>query len=167
MLVIFRGLPGSGKTHLVRRLVARSPGLLVLSRDVLRADIVPRPDFSAGEKDLIDSLIVAMAGFLVDRDRDVVIDGMALSSARRVGELVAAAGERGFRIVECVCSEKTALARIGGDRGSHLAGDRGEALYREVKARWETVPYPALTVDTETDTEAGLALIMDWIRRTG
>lgn len=166
MLVVFRGLPGTGKTHLVRGLVERTPGLLVLSRDALRAAIIPHPDFSAEEKDLVDELIVTMAGFLLDRGRDVVIDGMALSSARRVERFVQAAAARStpVRIVECVCSQSTALARITRDRGSHLAADRGEALYFEVKGRWEPIRHPALVVDTEADATQNIARIREYLR---
>ncbi|HUJ75112.1 MAG TPA: AAA family ATPase, partial [bacterium] len=65
MLVLFRGLPGSGKTHLVRKLVRARPDLLVLARDDLRVHLVAHPTFDDGEKELVDSLITVMAGFLV------------------------------------------------------------------------------------------------------
>jgi predicted kinase len=162
MLVIFRGLPGTGKTHLIRRLVRERPALLVLSRDSLRASIVANPTFSSDEKGLVDDMIVAMAGFLMGRGKSVVIDGMALSSARRVEDLVRAAQSTGaaFRIVECVCSETTALARLGQDQGSHLAGDRGEELYFEVRARFQQIAHPFLTVDTDSGTPETLRQIL-------
>ena len=167
MLVIFRGLPGTGKTHLVRKLVRERPDLLVLSRDSLRASIVPTPTFSSEEKGLVDDMIVAMAGFLLRRGRSVVIDGMALSSARRVEDFVSAAqtSGAGFRIVECVCSETTALARLGRDKGGHPAGDRGEKLYFEVKARFEPVAHPFLTVDTDRGTQETLREILAHLDR--
>jgi predicted kinase len=162
MLVIFRGLPGTGKSHLVHRLTARRPDLLVLSRDVLRAALIAHPTFREDEKALIDDMIVSMAGFLLGRGRDVVIDGMALSSARRVAGLWEAAVACGVeaRIVECVCREETALSRIGQDTGAHPAGDRGAKLYHEVKTRYQTVSYPSLVVDTDRDTEENLNAII-------
>jgi predicted kinase len=168
MLVVFRGLPGTGKSHLVRKLLESRPEFLVLSRDTLRASIVPRPDFGPEEKSLVDDMIVRMTGFLLDRGRDVVIDGMALSSAARIQEFVEAARSRGtpVRIVECVCAEKTALERIGRDRGSHLAADRGEGLYFEVKARFQAVPHPSLIVDTDRDTAEILDAILVWLDAT-
>jgi predicted kinase len=161
MLVVFRGLPGTGKSYLVKQLVAARPGFLVLSRDALRPSLIPHPSFSAEEKSLVDDLIVSMTGFLLDRGRDIVIDGMALSSSDRVEQLAACADSRHLpvAVIECVCSEATALSRIEGD-ADHPAGDRGEALYREVKRRFQPLARPSLVVDTEPPTSGNLERIL-------
>ena len=168
MLIVFRGLPGTGKSHLVRQLLERRPGHLVLSRDTLRVAIVRDPDFSDAEKALVDDLIVAMADHLLARGRTVIIDGMVLSSAQRLDAFVKVADTNGVpcRIVECTCSEATALERIGADADTHPAGDRGAALYHAVKARYEPSPHPVLMVDTERDTDRTIAAIPGWIDST-
>ena len=76
-----------------------------------------------------------------------------------------AAESRGaqFRIIQCVCAEKTALDRIARDRGAHPAGDRGESLYLETRKRFETVPHPFLTVDTDKNTAFSLAMILGYL----
>jgi len=165
MLVVFRGLPGTGKSHLVSALVRERPGFLVLSRDSLRASMFPHPTFAADEKDLVDDIIVSMAELLLQRQRDVVIDGMALSSARRVEQFVRAAESRGaeLRIVQCVCAEKTALDRIARDTGAHPAGDRGESLYLETRKRFEPIAHPFLTVSTDEDPARSLAMILGYL----
>ncbi len=165
MLVIFRGLPGTGKSFMVRHLVERRPGLHVLSRDVLRSALIPHPTWSDEEKALVDGLVVEMAGWLAGRGKDAVIDGAALSSAAGVDRLVSAAQAHGVpaRIIECTCRQETALARIKGDDGSHLAGDRGEALYFKVKARFERVRHPVLTLDTDRGMEDNLREVLAYL----
>ena len=165
MLILFRGLPGTGKSYLVGKLLERREGFLVLSRDALRASIIPRPSFSSEEKSLIDDLIIAMAGVLLEKGSDVLIDGMALSSAARVEQFARAAQAAGaaLRVVECSCSERTALARIAADAGAHLAGDRGKRLYFEVKARFEALARPFCSIDTDRATEANLQAILSYL----
>lgn len=165
MLIVFRGLPGVGKSYLARKLLERRPEMLVLSRDSLRTGIISRPDFSEQEKAFIDDLIVVMARWLLGQGRTVVIDGMALSSARRLEEFAEAAvsQRKGIRIIECVCSEGTALARIASGVGTHEAGDRDEALYRRVSERFEPTDRPYLRIDTEEDTEENMRAILGYI----
>jgi predicted kinase len=172
MLVLFRGLPGTGKTHLARLLVRSRPDLLVLSRDTLRENMIAHPTFSPEEKALVDELIQCMAGFLLGRGRAVLIDGMALSSAGRVEEFEAVARAHGadFKVIECVCAKTTALGRLSRDTGRHPAGDRGEALYYEVRARFQSLRGPSLTVDTDLDPAKNLADILHYLAggaRTG
>ena len=145
----------------MKQLVTARPGLLVLSRDALRSSLIPHPSFSAEEKSLVDDLIVSMTGFLLDRGHDIVIDGMALSSAGRVEQLAGCADARRLpvAVIECACSEATALARIEGDAG-HPAGDRGEALYREVKRRFQPLARPSFTIDTEPKTTGNLEKLL-------
>ena len=165
MLIVFRGLPGTGKSHLVRLLVAARQSLLVLDRDSIRAGLIAHPDFGVEEKALIDDLIIAMAGFLLGRGRHVVIDGMALSSESRLRELADMARTHGTacRIVECTCSERTALHRIAMDGSGHPAGDRSEKLYHEVKARYARVDLPCLSIDTENSAAGNIEAILDYI----
>ncbi len=167
MLIVFRGLPGTGKSHLARAVIARLPSLLVLSRDTLRMTMIAHPTFDDDEKALVDDLILSMAGFLIDRGRDVVIDGMALSSAAQVEQFAAAAESRGAgaRVIECVCSEKTALARITADIGTHPAGDRGAPLYYSVKARFQPLGRPSLVIDTEADLDANVDRVLSYVDR--
>ena len=165
MLVVFRGLPGTGKTRLARRLLERRGDLLVLSRDSLRSGMIPRPTFSEEEKALVDGLIVAMADHLLAAGRSVVINGMALSSSALLRKFADAADARhtGIRVIECTCSEKTALARLAADSGVHPAGDRGAELYYRVRDRFEPTDLPFLSIDTDGDEEQNLEAILGYM----
>ncbi len=165
MLIVFRGLPGPGKTHLVRKLLERRPDLLVLSRDAIRSAVIPHPTFSDDEKAFVDELIISMAGFLLGRGISVVIDGMALSSAARLEAFADAAMRQrtSIRIIECVCSEGTALSRLSADAGKHLAGDRGPELYRKVREHYEPTERSFLRVDTDGDAEENVNAMLGYI----
>jgi len=165
MLIVFRGLPGTGKTRLARGLLERCTDLLVLSRDSLRSGIFPHPTFSEEEKALVDGLIVDMADYLMAAGKSVVIDGMALSSARLLERFARAAGahHEGIRIIECTCTEETALARIAADRDTHPAGDRGADLYYRVRERFEPTELRFLSIDTDGDEEQNLEAILGYI----
>jgi predicted kinase len=165
MLVVLRGLPGTGKTYLARSLLARRTDLLVLSRDALRAAIFTNPTFGSDEKAFVDDLIVAMADFLLGRGSSVLINGMALSSAHRLQEFAetAAAHRNSVRIIECVCSEKTALSRIAADQSGHPAGDRGPELYHRVRERYEPTELPFIRIDTDGDPQENLEAVLGYI----
>ena len=165
MLIVFRGLPGTGKTHLARKLLERRPDLLVLSRDAIRAALIPQPTFSDDEKVFVDELIISMTGFLLARGGSAVIDGMALSSAVLLQQFAdAAAAQRSpLRVIECICSEGSALSRLSADAGSHPAGDRGPELYRKVRERYEPTELPFLRVDTDGNAEENVSAILGYI----
>ena len=165
MLIVFRGLPGTGKTHLVEKLRERRADLLVLSRDRIRATVFSHPTFADDEKVLVDDLILSMARFLMGRGCSVVIDGMALSSAARLEDFANAAGSQrtSFCIIECVCSEATALSRISADAGSHPAGDRAPELYYRTRDRYESTDLPFLRVDTDGDAEENVSAVVGYI----
>jgi hypothetical protein len=69
-----------------------------------------------------------------------------------------------YRIIQCVCAEKIARDRIARGGGAHPAGDRGEKLYVETRARFEPIAHPFLTVDTEEDPARSLARLLGYLR---
>ena len=68
MLTMLMGLPGCGKTTVARRLRTLAPQLTVLSRDLVRREMVAHPDYSAGEKR-------AVLDELLSRTRRELADG--------------------------------------------------------------------------------------------
>jgi len=164
-LIIFRGLPGSGKSYIIKMLIQKMENVKILSRDDLRNIIIPHPSFSEKEKKLIDEIIYKIAKFLLEKGEIVIIDGMSLSSKKSVDALIQSAKEAKsqYHLIECECSETTALKRIKKDMGAHPAKDRNEKLYYKVKKRFEYVHNPKLTINTELKTEEILEEIMNYI----
>ena len=152
VLVALIGLPGCGKTTVARRLHAIAPQLVVLSRDLVRRELVVRPDYSAGEKRAVfEALLSRVASELAD-GRDVIIDGMTFSRAAERDRAAASAEAAGavFLAVYCDCPLEVALDRVraqGKAAAGHPAGDRDEALVREVAARFEPVSSSVARLD--------------------
>jgi predicted kinase len=158
VLVALIGLPGCGKTTVARRLHALAPQLVVLSRDLVRRELVAQPDYSAGEKRAVfDALLSRVAPELAD-GRDVLIDGMTFSHAAERDRAAASAEAAGavFLAVHCDCPLEVALDRVraqGKAAEAHPAGDRDEALVREVAARFEPVSSSVARLDMRNDPD--------------
>lgn len=131
MLIVLAGLPGSGKTTLAEAL-GRLTGAPVLNKDVARAALLPgRNQYSDADNDaVVERLLQQAEELLRGGAKIVILDGRTFSKRRQVQRL------RQFPppllIVECRCSEQTALARIAADL-DHPAPDRSADLYRRLR----------------------------------
>lgn len=154
MLVIMAGLPGTGKSTLARAL-ADAGGGIVLDKDVIRSVLFP-PDYveySNEQDDFCQTLMLETAEYLVKRHPDlrIFVDGRTFSRKYQVDTVIAAAGKLSaeWRIIECVCAEKSARHRLDASRLSHPARNRSFDLYQRIRAQFEPIMYPKLVVDTE------------------
>ena len=160
MLILFRGLPGTGKTTLIREL-SKNADVIVLSRDELRKKMFKKPRYSETEKDHIDKIIYSAAHSYLHAGANVIIDGMCFTTREKLDVFVHLAVTYAFpwRLVECDCASETAVKRIQQDNAKtkHPAQDRTADLYWQLRENFETVPYPKLQVDTELPIENNVA----------
>jgi uncharacterized protein len=152
------GLPGCGKTTVARRLQPLAPQLTVLSRDLVRHELFARPDYGADEKRAVFDELLSRAGSELAAGNDVLIDGMTFSHVAERERAAASAEAAGaaFLAVHCDCPVEVALARVRAQESAasaHPAGDRDEALVREVAARFEPVSPTAARLDMREDPE--------------
>ena len=156
MLIMMAGLPGTGKSTLSRALAERGGGI-VLDKDLIRAALFPPAliEYSQEQDDFCLEVMLRTAEYLLSRNRDlrVFLDGRPFSRRYQREQVEAAAARlrTPLAIIECICSDATALARLQRDdaTGAHPAANRGSVLYKQVKAGFETLAEPRLTLDTE------------------
>jgi predicted kinase len=155
VLIAMAGLPGTGKSTLASRLAEKLGGV-VLSKDVVRAALFPAPvlDYSPAQDHIAMTAVYAAAEYLLARKsaRPVFLDGRTFSKPGQLDAPLALAAELGvpLRVIECVCADEVARARIAADHsaGTHLAGNRTPEMYERAKAAAVPLEVPRLTLDT-------------------
>lgn len=152
MMVMLAGLPGTGKSTLVRALAERLPASAIVSKDLIRAAIFDPhlTPYSAAQDDFIMELMLhAAASHLRGGISIVFLDGRTFSreyQRQRVREFAASIGTE-TRIIECVCVESVVLSRIAASR-THPAVNRTVDLYHRSVHTFAPVPEPKLRIDT-------------------
>jgi predicted kinase len=155
MIVAMAGLPGVGKSTVARALATRIAAV-VLDKDNIRACLFPPSlvDYSREQGDFCLDVMYRTAAWILSRDPSttVILDGCTYTHSYRISTLRRVTADLGvaLRLVECVCAEEIALARIADDRaaGRHPAANRDATLYRESRAGAEAITGPKLIVDT-------------------
>jgi adenylylsulfate kinase len=123
-------------------------------------------EYSSRQDDFCVQIMLETAGYLFARDpkRMIFLDGRPFSRRYQIENVLAAASaeRQPWRILECVCSEETARRRLEADgaTGAHPAGNRGSQLYLEVRARFETITFEKILIDTEQPLEFCTMLAM-------
>lgn len=174
MLVVMAGLPGTGKSTLARGL-ATALDAVILDKDPIRAALFPPAaiEYSTRQDDFCLSIMLQVAAYLLAQNpaRYVVLDGRPFAR-RYQREQVAAAAQHlqtPVGMIECVCSDATARRRLEHDAaaGTHLARNRTYDLYLSLKAQFEPIEPPKLTIDTGEGYERCLAACVDYLRGSG
>lgn len=166
------GLPGAGKSTLAGAL-AEQLGAVVLDRDRVRAGLFPpsQVQYSREQDDFCLDMIYRTAGWLLDRDRPraIILDGSTYTRAYRLRRLREVSLELGtaLRVIECVCPDGLAEARIDRDRaaGRHPAANRDASLHRSLRATADPISPPKLVVDTARPLPACLADCVAYLTR--
>lgn len=162
MLILMAGLPGTGKSTLSRALAAEI-NCTVLNKDDIRAALFSPDDieYSTEQDEFCMRVMLKVAGYLFRKDpsRRVFLDGRTFSRRYQLDRATGYANALGqpWRILECVCSNKSARQRLENDP-EHPAANRDFKLYLQVKARFEEITLPKTIIDTDQPLDSCIAI---------
>ena len=161
MLVIFSGLPGTGKSTLCHALAAYAPSA-VLNKDLIRNAVfgAAHTDYSRQQDDLCGSMMLAAAEYLLRQNRSLqrfsrwpdFLSRIPTSGRHRTGR---ASGGSVANSPLCVFrrSGQTPVDRCR----NHLARNRTFELYQRIQANFEPIAFEHLTINTDLPLQDSLA----------
>lgn len=165
-VIIFTGLPGTGKSTLAER-VARAVGAPAFAADWLMGALMPalakldRSDYLAARSRLLETLVTRQ----LILGQSAVVD--ALVTERQVAEWreTTAQFPARWHLIECICSDKVVHrerieGRIRGIPGWH---EVGWDFVERLRAELPLLAADRLTVDAMEPLERNVCRVLDYI----
>lgn len=167
MLLVFSGLPGTGKSELAQA-VARSVRAPVLSVDPIESAILQAGITPSFETGLAAYLIAeTLADSQLRLGQSLIVDAVnAVEPAKDLWRRLAAKHGTPLRIIECCCSDETLHRERLRARRRGLAHAFREPSWEDVERRrleYTCWSEPFLSVDAISSVEENLRTVLDWL----
>ena len=153
-LVLLCGLPGAGKTHFARLLVAEVP-MLVIESDAARKTLAGIPAYNSDENRRVFGACRRLMQELLEHGVPVLLDATNLTERERAYSHEAARAKASEVVVVRVTAPETLISkrlkRREQGKSRDGASEAGWDVYRRMKAREQPVAGPHFIVDTSKD----------------
>ena len=146
MIVIFCGLPGTGKTTLAKEL-APLIDAVILSTDKIRKQLIAKPTYKRHERELIYDVMTLITKYLHKARKNCILDATfnKESSRQSIIKKLGLSPNQVF-IVECVCPEDVIISRLESRRADW--SDADVSVYKKMKKIYEPVKGMHITANT-------------------
>jgi predicted kinase len=170
-LIVFSGLPGTGKSELAGHL-ARALGLPLLSVDPIEAALLRAGLTRSFATGLGAYLVVeALADSQLALGQSVIVDAVnSVDAAKDMWRALAIKHEVRLDPIECQCSDEDLHRARLASRRRHLPPEFAEPTWDDVlRRREESTPWsePLLAVDAAQSVDSNTKLVLSWLRRRG
>jgi predicted kinase len=161
IVIIVCGLPGVGKTTLVKDLAPRMRAV-ILSTDKIRKELIPRPKYDWKERKLIYDIVILFAKYLSEAGVNCILDATLIKERSRQEikkelDLIT----KNIHIIECVCPEDIIIKRLKRRRNNY--SDADISVYKKMKKIYEPVKEKHITVDTSKISKKDVIYIANQI----
>jgi predicted kinase len=167
VLMVMVGLPGTGKSYLVRE-VAQRVSVDIVQTDEIRRTLVARPEYTPEENQRVFTEAHRESERLLRQGHSVVFDATNVyARGRRILYNIAKSTGARLLIVRTDAPDATVMERLNHRALGADPSDRSQAgwdVYVRMKSRFEPIKQPHLRVDTSQDVLPAVQEIAQFIQ---
>lgn len=161
MIVLFCGLPGTGKSHLSRKL-AEVTDAVCISSDSIRMKVLKERTYSDEEKKMVYGKMAEEAKNALLAGKKVIADAtFYLRKNRKLMKEIAEETGSKFFIIHCTAPDDVVRKRM--EKGRKYESEANFKIYLKIKEDFEPICGKHLVLDTTESKDVQLRKVLDFI----